>query len=296
MEERWTVLRVLQWTAEYFGRKGIEQPRAGAEVLLAHVLGMERIQLYLNFDRPLAQDELASYRELIRRRAAREPTQYITGRQEFWSLEFSVTPDVLIPRPETELLVEKALELVRDSSKRVLDLGTGSGAIAIALAHACKTVQVVATDYSWAALQVARGNATRHHVNERIALVASDLFDGFSSSGPLFDVIISNPPYIGEEEYRHLAPEINCYEPRTALLAGPLGLAFIRRIIGEAPAYLKRGGSLLVEIGAGQAEILYPELSEEPLGDHFEFFPDYSGIQRILHLRRTPDKNYSSGR
>ena len=146
MEERWTVLRVLQWTAEYFGRKGVEQPRAGAEVLLAHVLGMERIQLYLNFDRPLAPDELASYRELIRRRAAREPTQYITGRQEFWSLEFAVTPDVLIPRPETELLVEKALELVRGSSKRVLDLGTGSGAIAVALAHECKTIQVVATD------------------------------------------------------------------------------------------------------------------------------------------------------
>ena len=289
MEERWTVLRVLQWTAEYFGQKGIDQPRAGAEVLLAHVLGTERIQLYLNFDRPLAPDELASYRELIRRRAAHEPTQYITGRQEFWSLQFTVTPAVLIPRPETELLVEKALELVSDSSKRVLDLGTGSGAIAVALAHECKTVQIVAADNSWAALQVARGNAARHHVSERIALVATDLFEGFSSSGPLFEVIISNPPYIGEEEFCQLAPEIRVYEPRTALLAGPRGLAFIRRIIGEAPAYLKPGGSLLVEIGAGQADILRPELSNSPTGDHFEFFRDYSGIQRILHFRRAPD-------
>ena len=176
MEERWTVLKVLQWTTEYFGLKGIDQPRASAEVLLAHVLGMERIQLYLNFDRPLAPAELASYRELIRRRAAREPTQYITGKQEFWSLDFEVTPAVLIPRPETELLVEKALELVRGTAKRVLDLGTGSGAIAIALAHECPTIQVVATDKSCAALLVARRNAFRHHVEERIALVATDLF------------------------------------------------------------------------------------------------------------------------
>ncbi len=166
MEERWTVLKVLQWTTEYFTLKGIDQARASAEVLLAHVLGVERIQLYLNFDRPLAADELASYRALIRRRAAREPTQYIIGKQEFWSLEFEVTPAVLIPRPETELLVEKALALTRDTSKRVLDLGTGSGAIAIALAHECPNLRVVATDSSCAALLVARRNAARHHVEE----------------------------------------------------------------------------------------------------------------------------------
>jgi release factor glutamine methyltransferase len=289
MEERWTVLKVLQWTAEYFGRKGVDQPRAGAEVLLAHMLGMERIQLYLNFDRPLSSEERTSYRELIRRRASREPTQYITGKQEFWSLEFAVTPDVLIPRPETELLVEKALELVGDTAKRVLDLGTGSGAIAIALAHECPTIQVVATDRSCAALLVARRNASRHHVHEHISLVATDLFEGFSSSAALFDVIISNPPYIDEGEFHQLAPEITRYEPNAALLAGPQGLAVIRRIIKQAPAYLKAGGSLLVEIGAGQAEILLPELSEDPRNDHFEIVRDYSGIQRILHIRRTPE-------
>jgi release factor glutamine methyltransferase len=286
MEERWTVLRVLQWTAEYFGRKEVDQPRAGAEVLLAHVLGMERIQLYLNFDRPLSSDELTSYRDLIHRRAAREPTQYITGKQEFWSLEFAVTPDVLIPRPETELLVEKALELVRGTSKRVLDLGTGSGAIAIALAHECEAIQVVATDKSCAALKVARRNAARHQVNERIVLVATDLFEGFSSCSPLFDVVISNPPYIAEEEFPQLAPEIIKYEPNTALLAGPQGLAVIRKIIRQAPYYLKEGGSLLVEIGAGHSEMLVPELSANPFVDHFEFVLDYSGILRLLHLRR----------
>jgi release factor glutamine methyltransferase len=286
MEEKWTVLKVLQWTTEYFRLKDIEQPRASAEVLLAHVLGMERIQLYLNYDRPLILEELASYRELIRRRAAREPTQYITGKQEFWSLEFEVTPAVLIPRPETELLVEKALELVRGSSKRVLDLGTGSGAIAIALAHECPRIRVIATDRSLKALLVARRNTSRHHLEDRIAFISSDLFDAFSPSGALFDIIVTNPPYIGEKEFPHLAPEIIQYEPSAALLAGPQGLAIIRLIVGAAPNCLKRGGSLLIEIGAGQAEILRAELSQEPLIDHFEFIQDYSGILRVLHIRK----------
>jgi release factor glutamine methyltransferase len=286
MEERWTVLKVLQWTTEYLGLKGIDQPRASAEVLLAHVLGLERIQLYLNFDRPLTPDELAAYRGSIRRRAAREPTQYITGKQEFWSLELEVTPAVLIPRPETELLVEKALELVKSSSKRVLDLGTGSGAIAIALTHECRAVRVVATDISCSALQVARRNASRHGVNDRIAFVATDLFQGFSSSSPPFDVILSNPPYVGEKEFPQLAPEIIRYEPKAALLAGPEGLLVIRRIISEAWPYLKAGGSLLLEMGVGQSEILRAELSGDCCMDRFEFIRDYSGILRLLHIQK----------
>jgi release factor glutamine methyltransferase len=286
MEERWTVLSVLQWTAEYFGRKDIEQPRASAEILLAHVLSMERIQLYLNFDRPLSPLELASYREVIRRRAAHEPTQYITGKQEFWSLELEVTPAVLIPRPETELLVEKTLDLVRNSAKRVLDLGTGSGAIAIALAHECPALDVIASDQSCAALQVARRNAMRHRLLERIALVATDLLQGFSSLSAPFDVIVSNPPYIGEKEFPFLALEIIEYEPNTALLAGPQGLAAIRRILREAPAYLKSQGSLLLEIGAGHAELLREELKNDPYFDLCEFHRDYSGILRVLHVRK----------
>jgi release factor glutamine methyltransferase len=289
MEEIWTVLKVVQWTAAYFGQKSIDQPRASAEVLLAHVLGMERIQLYLNFDRPLSAHELAAYRELIRRRAAREPTQYLTGKQEFWSLEFAVTRDVLIPRPETELLVEKALELLRGSSKRVLDLGTGSGAIAVALAHECPDIRVIATDKSYAALLLAVQNASRHHVSGRIAFVATDLFGGLSTATPLFDVIISNPPYIGEREFPQLAPEITQYEPNAALLGGPGGLGIIRRIIREAPTYLRHGGSILVEIGAGQAETLHSELSEAPQFSHIETVRDYSGILRLLHFRRAPE-------
>jgi release factor glutamine methyltransferase len=285
MEDRWTILKVLQWTTEYFRLKDIEQPRASAEVLLAHVLRMDRIQLYLNHDRPLIPRELASYRELIRRRADREPPQYITGKQEFWSLELEVTPDVLIPRPETELLVEEALKLVRGSSKRVLDLGTGSGAIAIALAHECPTIRVIASDRSWKALLVARRNASRHHLEERIAFAAADLFGCFQISDGPFDIIVSNPPYISEKELPYLAPEIVRYEPNTALLAGPQGLSLIRRIIEEAPFHLTPEGSLLTEIGAGQAETLHNDLSQNPLIDHFKFIKDYSGVLRLLHIR-----------
>ena len=286
MEEKWTVLKVLQWTTAYFERKHLEQPRASAEVLLAHVLQMERLQLYLNFDRPLTPAELTSYRVTIQRRAAREPTQYITGKQEFWSLELEVTPAVLIPRPETELLVEKTLALVGKSAKRVLDLGTGSGAIALALAHECPALYVFASDQSHAALQVARRNAFRHQLHDRVAFVAADLLGGFASSAAPFDIIVSNPPYIGENELPSLAPEIIQYEPNPALLGGPEGLAVIRRIIAEAPAYLKSDGTLLLEIGAGQAELLQEELPKAHGFAHFEFLRDYSGILRVLHLRK----------
>lgn len=286
MEEKWTVLKVLQWTTAFFERKNLEQPRASAEVLLAHLLKMERIQLYLNFDRPLTRAELTSYRAAIQRRAAREPTQYITGKQEFWSLELEVTPAVLIPRPETELLVEKTLELVGNSVKRVLDLGTGSGAIALALAHECPTLRIIASDQSYEALQVARRNALRHQLQERVAFVATDLLCGFTTSVAPFDIIVSNPPYIGEKEFPALAPEIIQYEPSSALLAGPQGLTVIRRIIREAPGYLRNEGSLLLEIGVGQAELLQDELPKAHAFAHFEFLRDYSGILRVLHLRK----------
>lgn len=286
MEEKWTVLKVLQWTTAFFERKKLEQPRASAEVLLAHVLKMERIQLYLNFDRPLTPTELTSYRAAIQRRAAREPTQYITGKQEFWSLELEVTSAVLIPRPETELLVEKTLQLVGNSAKRVLDLGTGSGAIALALARECPALRVIASDRSYEALQVASRNARRHHLQERVAFVAGDLLEAFTAAVAPFDIIVSNPPYINEKEFPALAPEIIQYEPTSALLAGPEGLAVIRRIIGEAPGYLRSEGSLLLEIGAGHAELLREELPKADGFAHFEFLRDYSGILRVLHLTK----------
>jgi release factor glutamine methyltransferase len=286
MKETWTILKALQWTAGYFSRKGIDQPRAGAEVLLAQVLGMDRIELYLYYDRPLSVSELTQFRRFIQRRAAREPTQYITGHQEFWSLDFEVNPSVLIPRPETELLVEKALDVLKASPQLILDLCTGCGIIAVALAHECSSLKIIATDNSPEALLVAQRNAIHHQVERRIFFVAGDLFSVFSPSHDLFDLIVTNPPYVAQEGFDKLAPEIVHYEPKTALAGGALGLDVIHKILREAPFYLKRGGSLLIEIGQGQAEILRRELEEN---SHFEppqFIEDYSRVLRVLHLCR----------
>lgn len=282
MEGEWTILKVLQWTANYFSSKGISQPRSDAEVLLSYTLGVERIQLYLNYDKPLSPAELARFKELIRRRAASEPTQYIIGKQEFWSLEFEVTRDVLIPRPETEILVEKALEMAGTGRALALDIGTGSGAIAVSLAHERPEIEVVATDRSFAAILVAKRNAARHAVSNRISFVRMDLMQAIAP-GRRFDIIVSNPPYIGETELLDLAPEIANYEPRSALEGGGRqGLGLIRKILRQYRYIIRPGGSLLIEIGQGQAEILEKELTSR-----FEFIPDYAGIKRVLHVWST---------
>lgn len=287
MEEKWTILKVLQWTMEYFSGKGITQPRSEAEVLLAHVLGLERIQLYLNYDKPLSAEELAVFRGLIRRRAAFEPTQYITGRQEFWSLDFEVTPAVLIPRPETEIIVEKALGILGDGPSLVLDLGTGSGAIAVALAHERPEIRVIAADKSLSALAVAKRNATRHQVADRLLFVAADLFQPFAP-GPVFNLIVSNPPYISDAEFLDLAPEIANYEPESALRGGGTrGLGMIRKILQQFHNFSSPDGAILVEIGLGQAELLDRELSAGRR--KYDFIEDYSGIKRVLYVRSTEE-------
>lgn len=287
MEQTWTILKVLQWTADFFKRRGIDQPRATAEILLAAVLGMERIGLYLHYDQPLHAAERARFKSLIRRRAAREPTQYIIGRQEFWSLELEVSPAVLIPRPETELLVEEALELFSDTSVRVLDLATGSGAIAIALAKERPCWTLFATDISPKALEVARKNASKHEVSERILLAAMNLFDGFEREAVAFDLILANPPYIGDAEFSELEPEVAVHEPHRALLGGGrLGLDILRDILRRAPYFLKEGGYLFLEIGMGQAEHLEPDLAADTNYEAHGCKNDYSGIQRLLWARK----------
>jgi release factor glutamine methyltransferase len=286
MEEVWTILRVLQWTADYFKRKGLLQPRTDAEVLLAHALKVERIQLYLRYDQPLGGVELDQFRSFVKRRAAREPVQYITGRQEFWSLELEVTPATLVPRPETEILVEKTLELAHGRSARILDLGTGSGAIAIALAHEAPEFELVATDRSMDALRVARRNAVRHNLDHRISFVAMDLFSAFRPTLQPFHLIVSNPPYIGDLELSMLPPEVGTYEPIGALRGGgPQGTELITSIIDTTPSFLRSGGHLLLEIGKGQEKFLMSLLSSKSGIASFEFFKDYSGILRVLHVQ-----------
>ncbi|MBW2101229.1 MAG: peptide chain release factor N(5)-glutamine methyltransferase [Deltaproteobacteria bacterium] len=255
---RWTIKRLLEVTAEYLKTKGIENPRLDAEVLLAQTLGLDRVGLYLRLDQPLTEKELSGYRSLVRRRAAREPLQYITGRQEFWSLAFKVTPDVLIPRPETEVLVEEALRRIPAGAQgmplRILDLGTGCGAVAVAVAKEREHARVWATDISSGALSVAEENAALHGVAGRITFLPGNLFAPLAGLGLFFHLIVSNPPYVRSDELAELAPEVRDFEPPGALDGGPDGLAIVREILTRAPDYLAPGGWVLVEMAPPQEQ------------------------------------------
>ena len=249
----WTVARVLQWAAQDFGGRGIDSPRLDAELLLGEVLGYDRIKLIIEAQRPLAADELTRYRELIKRRRAGEPVAYLLGSREFYGLTFQVDRRVLIPRPDTEVLVEVALELTRPRSMfgRALDLCTGSGCVAIAFARQRRTWQVIATDRSAAALDVARENALRLGAVHNTAFAEGDLFAAVDSEHR-FDLITANPPYISATEYQSLDIGIREFEPREALAGGDDGLQIIGRLVAEAPRHLAPGGGLAIEIGYGQ--------------------------------------------
>ncbi len=254
-EGPWTVLQVLEWTAGAFKSAGIDSPRLTAEVLLAQGLGCGRLDLYLNYDRPLTEDERAVFRELVRRRLDREPTAYIVGRRAFWTIELAVGPGVLVPRPETEGLVEAALAhliAAGDEAPRLLDMCTGSGAVALALAAELPGARVTAVDASGRALAWARKNAVRLGLADRVDLMAADLFTALGP-GARFEVITINPPYVSGGEWDGLAPEIKDHEPREALVAGPSGLEVIRRAAAGAARFVTAGGLVACEIGHGQA-------------------------------------------
>ena len=279
--ESWTVLKILRWTADYFRGKQIESARLDAELLLSATLEMDRVTLYVNFERPLNADELSSYREKVQRRASREPIQYILAETEFWSLPFNVNPAVLIPRADTEVLVEEALKRM-DGCCSVLDIGTGSGAIAIALAHEMPEIYVTAIDCSEAALEVARGNARRNGVEDRVACLAGDLKS--LPAGP-FDVIVSNPPYISSRDWEQLMPEVRDHEPRLALDGGDDGLEAYRRIAVQAVQVLSPDGWLLVEVGIGQATVVSALFRAAGLTDVTQR-DDYAGIPRVVTGRK----------
>jgi release factor glutamine methyltransferase len=253
-ERTWTVLELLRWTAGHFASRGIETARLDAECLLAFALGTDRLRLYLEHDKPVEAGERSRFRELVRRRAdTRVPVAQLTGRREFWSLTLRVTPDVLVPRPETETLVAVALDLLprREAERSLLDLGTGSGAVALALASERPEARVTATDASPAALAVARENAEALGLAGRLRFREGDLFAAVP--GERFEGIVSNPPYLAESEAAGLAPELQ-HEPRAALFAGADGLAVLRRIAAGAPEHLAPGGVLAVEIAPDQAD------------------------------------------
>ncbi len=278
--ECWTVLKLLQWSADYFREKGIESARLNAEQLLSATLEMDRVALYVNFERPLNAGELSRYREKVQRRAGREPIQYILAETEFWSLPFQVNPAVLIPRADTEVLVEEALKKI-DGCSSVLDIGTGSGAIAIALAHEKPELQVTALDCSEGALEVARDNARRNGVEGRVACLVGDLKN--LPPGP-FDMIVSNPPYIPSRDWAQLMPEVRDHEPRLALDGGDDGLEAYRRIAVQSVRVLPPGGWLLVEIGVGQAADVTALFKAAGLTDVAQR-DDYAGIPRVVMAR-----------
>jgi release factor glutamine methyltransferase len=271
----WSRMELVRWTADFFRQHGVAQPRLDAEVLLAHVVGGTRLDLYMAFDRPLEEAERARYRELVRRRAKeRVPVAYLTGVREFWSLPFRVTPDVLIPRPETETLVRAALD---EKPARVLELGVGSGCISAALARELPNAELVAVDVSPRALDVARENLAALALLDRVELL---LADGLRDVAGRFDLVVSNPPYVARAELAGLAPEVR-HEPVLALDGGEDGLDVIRRICSEAPERLERPGALALEVGAGQAAEVEALLRRSGASS-VQVANDLAGIPRVV--------------
>jgi len=288
-DPQWTILKTLQWTTSFFTSHHIDSPRLTAEILLAHVLKIQRIDLYLRFDQPLTFEELGAFKALIKRRVGREPVAYITGSREFWGLDFAVTRDVLIPRPETEFLVEESLKwLPVDSSAgrfQVLDVGTGSGAVIIALAVHRPGHGYFASDISKNAIGVAVRNAVRHHVGDRVHFFVGNLLDAVNPHGPGFDLIVSNPPYVAADVIAGLAPEVSRFEPMAALDGGVAGLDIIRAIICQAPRYLKKQGTLMLEIGFDQKEGVEQIVAETGVYADLRFVRDYGGHHRVAVVR-----------
>jgi release factor glutamine methyltransferase len=248
----WTIKALLAWTTDYLAKKGVDSPRADAQILLGHVLGYDKTYLAVNFAEQPTEADRTRFKELIQRRVAGVPVAYLTGVRDFYLLPFEVTPAVLVPRPDTETLVAEALAVLKPlTAPTVLDLGTGSGCIAVSVAHQKKDARVTAVDISAEALQVARRNATRHGVADRVEFLHGDLFAPLPA-GATFDLVVSNPPYIAPHEFATLPPDVRDHEPRAALDGGPDGLDFYRRIAAGVGPFLKPGGRLLVEIGATQ--------------------------------------------
>ena len=281
MSESWTLLKLLQWTTGFFREKGIDNPRLDAELLIAEVLGLDRIGVYLNYDRPLVAAELTALKPLIKRRGKREPLQYLLGHTEFWSLDFKVSPAVLIPRGDTEILVDEALSKAADAGD-LLDIGTGSGAIALSFAHDKLGWQVTGLDLSSAALEIAAENARCLALDGRCRFMLGDLAQLPEKT---FDLVVSNPPYISAAEYRALMPEVRDFEPEQALLAAENGLLCYRQIAGQVQKILKPGGWLLLEIGHRQEQPVTELLAAAGLTEIY-CRQDYAGNPRVVAGRR----------
>jgi len=278
--EIWTPLKLLSWTQGYFARGGVDSPRLAAELLLAHTLGCDRVRLYLDFDKPLGPEELATFRGLVKRRAEGEPVAYLTGVKEFHGRRFRVDSRVLIPRPETELLLEAGLPAL-PAAGAALDLCTGSGALAICLALERPGARVTATDLSAEALEVAAANAAA--LGAAVTFHAGDLFGALPAGPARYDLIVANPPYVPSGEWEGLSREVR-REPRLALDGGPDGLRLLSRLAAEAPRFLVPGGTLVAEMHERHAELL-PRLCREAGFAAAEARRDLAGLPRLVVAR-----------
>lgn len=288
MAETWTVGRLLAWTTDYLKRHNSDSPRLEAEVLLAHALDCPRIGLYTAFDQEPSEAVRGTFRELVRRRAEGEPVAYLVGRREFYSLSFRVSPAVLVPRPETELLVIAILDLAKaagNDSPDIVDVGTGSGAIAISAAKYLPKARVAAVDVSAGALALARENAAEHGVAARIEFVEGDLLAPLPPDRQ-FDLIASNPPYVSATEWDSLPDDVRKYEPRQALVAGPNGTEVIERLIPQAAERLRPGGHLLIELSPMIHPAVCRLLAAEPRLDPQPTLKDFARHPRIAIARR----------
>jgi release factor glutamine methyltransferase len=288
--QNWTIQKLLNWITQYFTEKGLESPRLSAELLLSGVLEMKRIELYTNFDKPVAKPQLDRLHELVKRAAQHEPVAYLVGRCGFYSLELDITRDCLIPRPETELLVERAIELLRtrSASQLVCDLCTGSGCIAVAIARNFPDAQIIATDISDAALAVAARNVEKHRLTDRVKLLCGDLFDPIVPhlDTAKFDLIVCNPPYVSAAEFETLDRNIREHEPKLALLAGIDGLDVYQRILERVDDFLKDAAALILEIGCAQGRAVKKLLEKTGIFTEIKIEKDHQNNDRIATARK----------
>ena len=281
-----TVHDILNEATNYFEAVGIPSARLDAEVLLSFCIGCDRLEFYKNPDMTISETMLSAFRNLIARRSQWEPVAYITGRKEFWTFKLEVNSSVLIPRPDTEVIVEETINICRKtdfSEMRILDIGTGSGAIALALASEITGAKIVATDISPAAVNLAQKNATALGLKEKIDFRQGNLFEPVDD---VFDIIVSNPPYIAAEEYKKLPAGVKDYEPREALWAGKSGLEFYEKLIYQAAGFLKKNGWLLLEIGAKQEAGVRKIMEAAGFYESIEMRRDYAGLPRVIKARR----------
>ena len=286
----WTIIKLIRWATAYLKSHEIDSPRATGEILLAHALHLNRIDLYMKYDQPLVTSELQKFKTLIKRRIKREPVAYIVGFKEFWSLNLEVNRDVLIPRPETECLVEIAAEHLSQRSSsaplRILDLGTGSGAIVLALASQQPQHVYFASDRYQSAVELAWRNAARLNFSAMIYFFAGDWLSSLNPAGPGFDLIVSNPPYVPSRVIGRLQPEIHQYEPIAAINGDNDGLACYREILRTAHCYLNPGGVLMLEIGHDQRVAVHRIADKVGHYEDFNFSEDYSGYERVAWMRK----------